>query len=376
MKMVERSEKSPLRRYVGWVLALVPTVILLILAGQSWADETSTPVSDFLVEFPVPPPDGNPLNIVAEAPGRLWFTMPEANAIGSLVVTSTADYQFELFDVPTPNSYPYDLVYDSKRGGVWFTEHEANKIAFLNPVTETFTETLITTASSGPTGIALSPDDTLWFLEQDANQLANFDPDDSTLDEFTYTLPGGLLEDVVVMDPNSIWFTAPGLPNVKYVVHYVPSRMDFINFPVSGGLGTPSFAANKLTVGRPGQLWASAPEMDRIGLLVPGTLQLWRWYGISQTGAGIAGLAYSWENGQHNLWYTASATGQVGSVVIDETYDVVAIRHHALSSPDSVPIGIAVDSNEQAWIAEFGSEMIAGWYPPYVHASFIPLLTS
>ena len=378
MKTGTSTNRTTVRRFSYWVLPLIPTVLLLLLVSWSWPIETSEPVSDFLVEFPVPSPDGSPLNIIAEAPGKLWFTLPEVNAIGSLVVTSTVDYQFELFEIPTANSYPYDLVFDSGWGGVWFTEHEANKIAFLNAATGVFTETLITTASSGPTGIALSPDGTIWFVEQDANQLANFDPDSSTLDEFLYTTPDGLLEDVVVMDEDSIWFTAPGpdVNDVYRVVHYVPSRMNFINIPVNSGPNTPSVAADKLAVGRPGHLWASAPSMDRIGLLVPGTTTLWRWYGISQTGAGIAGLAYSWEDGHHHLWYTASDKGQVGTLVIDATGTLVSIRRHGLSSPDSAPMGIAVDSNDQAWIAGFGSDVIAGWYPPYVHESYIPLLTS
>ncbi|MFN2187752.1 MAG: hypothetical protein ACK2T3_03235, partial [Candidatus Promineifilaceae bacterium] len=131
-----------------------------------------------------------------------------------------------------------------------------------------------------------------------------------------------------------------------------------------------------LVVGSTGHLWASAPDVDRIGLFVPGTSQLWRWYSLPETGAGIAGLAYSWENGNHNLWYTAGDKGLVGTLVISSAGNLTEVRRHALSSPDSMPIGIAVDSNETAWIAEFAAVKIASWVPPYTRPSFVPLIQS
>ena len=368
-------------RYFGLFLASIPAVVLLILfiSGWSWPDETSDPVSDFLVEFPILPEEGNPLNIVVQDPGHVWFTMPLSNAIGSLIVTSTTNYQFDFFVIPTSDSHPYDLVYDHVREGVWFTEHKANKIAFLEPSTGIFTETIITTPASAPAGIALAPDGTLWFVEQDADQLASFDPDSNTLSEFLYSLSGDIredvvmLEDVVVANPSSIWFTAPG---VHRVVRFVPDTEDFLSIPVNSGPTTPTFAAHRVINGSSGQIWITAPEMDKIGLYVPGTTTLWRWYGLpAAANAGLAGLAYSWHDGRHILWYTESETGFVGFIAIDVTGRVVAARRHALSSPSSKPIGIAVDSNEQAWIAEYEGEMIAAWYPPYNHASFLPVLS-
>lgn len=346
-------------------------MLAFLLVGWAQAAQSSVPVSDFLVEFPVPSEAGNPLNIVAEDPEHIWFTMPLSNAIGSLIVTSTTDYQFEFFVVPTSDSYPYDLVYDHVRDGVWFTEHDANKIGFLDPSTGTFTETIITTPASAPAGIALSPDGTLWFVEQDANQLAHFDPENNILNEFLYPLSDGMLEDIAVSNPTNIWFTAPG---IHRVVRYVPGTGDFLSIPVNDGPGTSSFAARRVVIGENGYIWVTAPDMNRIGLFTPGTTTLWRWYLLPAANAGLSGLAYSWQDGRHNLWYTENGTGYVGLIAIDVTGSVVAARRHALSSPTSMPIGIVVDSNEQVWIAEYGGEMIASWFPPYNYATFMPLL--
>ena len=374
MNRAESSHNISSKRYFGLFFTSIPAVVLLILflSGWSWPDGAPDPVSDFLVEFPIPPEEGTPLNIIAQDPGHIWFTMPLSNAIGSLIVTSTTDYRFDYFGIPTSDSYPYDLVYDYDRDGIWFTEHQANKIAFLEPSTGIISETAITTPGSAPAGIALAPDGTLWFAEQDANQLANFDPDSNTLREFPYTPSGGMLEDVAVADSNSIWFTAPG---VHRAVRFIPSDEEFFSEWVNSGPNTPSFAAHRIVIGIDDRPWITAPSMDRIGLFVSGTLARWRWYGLPAANAGLAGLAYSWQGGHHNLWYTESETGLIGFFSIDITGRIISARRHALSSPTSLPVGIAVDSNEQAWIAEYESEMIASWYPPYNHASFLPVLT-
>ena len=297
---VGRLFKSRSTRLIGWLLALSPAVVLLIffLASWSWPPDLSTPVSDFLVEYPIPDEDGKAFNIVAQNPGQVWFTLPTANAIGSLVVTSTVDYRFDLYAIPTATSNPYDLVFDQARNVLWFTEHDANKLAYFDPASTIFTEYPITTNNSAPTGIDLSPDGKVWFVEQDANQLASFDPDSELFQEFLYPVPNGALEDVAVSNPNSIWFTAPG---VERVVRYVPDSDDFLSIPVNSGPGTDPFAAHKIVIGSNGHPWVTAPDMDKIGLLVPGTLTLWRWYNLPVANANVAGLAYSWEEELHHL---------------------------------------------------------------------------
>lgn len=54
-----------------------------------------------IVEFPV---DGNPFNIVAESPGRVWYTLPDDHAIGLLVVTDMTSSETKMFKTPTENS--------------------------------------------------------------------------------------------------------------------------------------------------------------------------------------------------------------------------------------------------------------------------------
>jgi streptogramin lyase len=178
------------------VMGMLGVAMLLALAAvQLSAAEPVTSSSDFVVEYPIPVPDSGPLNIVVESPGRVWFTMSEANMIGSLVVTSTTEYRFTTFAVPTANSVPYDLVFSD--GLVWFTENAGNKIGRLDPASGSITEYSIPTANSGPAGIDVAPDGMMWFVERDGNRLGSLDPDTGIItDTYQYSRPDSRLEDV------------------------------------------------------------------------------------------------------------------------------------------------------------------------------------
>lgn len=368
-----RPVKSHTVRAIGGVLLSGAAVILFIFFLVAWSRdaETADPAPGLLIEYPIPVIDGHPLNIVVEAPGRVWFTMPNANAIGSLVVTSTTDYRFNQYIVPTPNSTPYDLAYDHGRDAIWFTEQSANKLGYLDPATGNIAEYPIDTEGSSPTGIAVDPHGTVWLVEREGNQLAKFDPDGEIFSEFPYPWPGAAFEDIAVASTNRLWITAPG---VMYVVRFDPDPGDFYSVPVNRGPGTEPFTALKLVVDEDRDPWVTAPDEDMIGLFDSGTMSLWRWYSLPGTNRGVTGLAHSKVGDLHHLWFTERSTGQVGLLVIDKTGSIVANRRHPLSSTNSMPMALAADANGQVWIAAFGSNLIAEWRSPYSRDVFLPLL--
>ena len=68
-------------------------------------------------------------NSIAQGPdGSLWFTEENANNIGNIL---TIDGPIAEVPIPTPHSYPYQIVGGSGyvgAGAMWFTEHAAGKI--------------------------------------------------------------------------------------------------------------------------------------------------------------------------------------------------------------------------------------------------------
>ena len=80
-----------------------------------------------MMSYPLP---ASPEDLAVESANHLWFTLPTANAIGSVEVSSLDDnvqYRYASYAVPTGGSSPQQLVISN--GVVWFTEQGANKSA-------------------------------------------------------------------------------------------------------------------------------------------------------------------------------------------------------------------------------------------------------
>ncbi len=326
----------------------------------------------FIHEYPVPA--GQPFNIVVETsgpPASVWFTLPDVNMIGHMVVTSTVDYVFTAVPVPTANSEPYDLVYDGA-DTIWFTENAGNKIGRLTLSSGNVVEYNVPTANSEPTGIDLSPDGRVWFLQRAGNKLAVFNPNTTQFQEFPYELTGGQLEDIAVADNTHIWLTVPALTRVS---EYRVDENDFVNVPVISGPGGVLFPPGDIVVGN-GRVWISAPSQDWAGIYAPGTLSFWEWIDTWTTGGQPTGLAFTSSNGvNHHIWYVETAGNRVGKFVTDAQGNTSYNWATLLPTPDSQPRNIAVATNGHAWITEMAAGKIAEWRPPTsFYQSFLPVM--
>ncbi|HRQ39248.1 MAG TPA: hypothetical protein PLD25_15175 [Chloroflexota bacterium] len=357
-------------------LVVVTAVLLTVLLFSSYteaAPPTANGLPDlgFINEYPVP--SGHPFNIVVETagpPASVWYTLPDVNAIGHLVVTSTVDYTFTTWTVPTANSEPYDLVYDGN-DTIWFTENAGNKIGRLTLSTGNMVEYTVPTANSAPTGIDLSPDGRVWFLERAGNKLAVFNPNTTQFQEFPYELTAGQLEDMAVLDNNHIWLTAPGQNRVS---EYRVDVNDFVNIPVISGPGGTLFPPGDIVVGN-GRTWISAPSQDWVGVYAPGTLSFWEWVNTWSTGGQPTGLAFSSPDGLSHIWYVETSGNRVGKFVTNAQGQRSYYWAATLPTTDSQPRNIAVAPNQHAWITQRGAGQIAEWRPPtsFYH-SFLPVM--
>ncbi len=109
----------------------------------------------------------SPFFPILDASGNIWFTEPNANAIGELTpnLNNPNASTWKQWSVPTHNAAPFKLAFDA-RGTIWFTEPQVNQIGSFNPTTHAFTETVIPSAKSTPYGIT-GPDanGAMWFAE-------------------------------------------------------------------------------------------------------------------------------------------------------------------------------------------------------------------
>ena len=177
---------------------------------QNWATVVSLPAGY-----------GQPVFVVVDHAGKVWFTMPVTNAIGLYDPVSTTVTQWA---VPTASAGPWAITVDSK-GIIWFTEHYTNKIASFDPNSQTFHEIATPATNSEPYGITIDRSDNIWFTENtDAVALIGEYTAQGVLNEYKIrnnaTAGSGLTPHLITIDPTGNvwwsegWATAIGMLNL------------------------------------------------------------------------------------------------------------------------------------------------------------------
>ncbi|MFN8491943.1 MAG: hypothetical protein U0350_30360 [Caldilineaceae bacterium] len=339
------------------------TALLATLLISGFAQATGNDAAaGFMQSYTLP---AAPLNIVVEAPGHVWFTLPDASAIGSLVVTPTV--AFVSHATPTANSTPYDLVYANQV--IWFSERTANKIGRLNTQSGVIDEFAVPTATSEPTGIALAPDGAVWFVERAGNKVGRFDPGNNTFQEYAYTTANAQFEDIAVATNESVWVTAPNLDQVINVQltnnqpKFVPIFTTPQHHPTHVVMDNSS--PNKLP-------WITSSASNLIGRYSPQTLALWRWYKIPVNNSSPVGLALQDNGSSWNFWFAENASGGVGQLTVKPDSTPIITRDQPLLVSNAQPWGIAVDSAGHVWVAGAGAKTITEWRPDYFYTLYLP----
>ncbi len=359
----------------NWLLKL--GLLLLCFLGVAGASTSSLSASEspFMHSFVV---DGNPTNIVMESNERVWFTLPQENAIGTLFIDTNNNGTATKYNVPTLNSEPYDLVYDA-RGAIWFTERSGNKIARLDLVTKAFQEFPIPTANSMPTGITLDPSGNVWFGQQAGNKLGKFDPITESFTEYAFPEPNVKPEDVIYQGggcsgygagAGCIWATSPDLNKIYFL------QLDTLTF---GERPTFDLQCNCYveapwhgTVDAEGILWITTRTGNRIGKFSPGTLGYWIWFAVPTADSGLTGLAFRQVGTSWHFFFTQSKSGMAGQLTVQATTKQRTIMREqplptANTTGKSVPSGVAVSPSGRVWIADSNNKRIITWNSPYFY---------
>jgi streptogramin lyase len=316
-------------------------------------------VDSLLVEYPVP---GNPHHLVVESPGHVWFTLPEQNMVGQLIVTSTVDYQ--VFTYTTTITEPYDIDYAADV--VWFTGRAGNQIGRLDPETGIITAFPIPTADSQPTGldvVAGTPTQ-VWFTEFGGNKLGELLVT-STM-EYSWheyplpdAYPNAALQDIAVGRLDHIWFTAPG---VNCLGNFQPSLwIDPFDFQLVKD-GAP-WAVEVSTTGNE-TIFFTDPANNQVVRYYPQTMHQFLSYPLPFNDSGPYDLAIF----GGKVWFTERQGQRVGRL------DPVTNHIREFSVGHGELLGIDVDADGGVWLAEYTAGKIAVWQPPYFHFLYLPLV--
>lgn len=276
--------------------------------------------------------------------GNIWA----AGAVAGAIVRITPQNVQTSFVVPTPYSFPQEIV-AGKDGAMWFTETSGNNIGRIT-TSGKITEYPIPTQWADPLGIACGPDGTIWFAESGQNQIGKLDPATGTITEFV--IPGSFVlpNDLTIGPDGNVW-----IDTASAIIVISQSGAAVANYPLSHKMA----GAYGITTGVDGNLWFGEYGQPYLARITPsGTLTEFRtpdpnpsimvisngpdgniWFGESNSGvapngtvgyidpktgkivlvplqiqAHVRGLMFDSHN---NLWFTGfiQASSAVGEVV-------------------------------------------------------------
>jgi virginiamycin B lyase len=360
---VETSQRTPSLLAVVLVFA-----ILVVTATHGLAaDDDSYP---YMNEYPLPAGAGAPEELAVASPGHVWFTLPNTNRVGELVVTSPGNYDIKHYPLP-PGSSPRSIAVSG--GYAWVTASGRNSLLRVAPGTGAYTEYLLP-AGSQPAGIAVAPNGNVWIAAPGANKILRFSPSTpNSIGEYSYPEPDAGITEIAVHNDDAIYFTAVNRDEVVRLSPLLyPQATAFTALPLAnpkGSLGAPG----KLAVNQSGDIWVVAVEPDWLLRWTYGTFSTWHVNEVPPAGADIFGLALSRLGTTNVIWFTLPQAGLVGHLG-QGAEGLLFLREHGIPTAGSVPRSIAVDSNNHAWIAVAGSNRIAEWLPDYSLNVYLPVV--
>ena len=253
----------------------------------------------FIQDFAEPPGYTNPIFVVVDTNGNVWFTQPDSDAIGELDPQNTT---WSEWSVPK-GSVPFDLTFD-KNGNLWFTEFEANKIGFFNPQSHKLVENTIPTPDSNPYGITRDPQGNIWFTENRSGvgQIGSLTPTPSgTVTIVEHAVATAQPHLITTDKAGNIWYSESFGGSIGV---FSPASGTSRNYPVSTVICAQTAVCEThisgIGVDREGNVWFDDPLSQRVGYLVPATGQVVA-RTIGSSNRAYDGLAVDSYN---DLWFT------------------------------------------------------------------------
>lgn len=165
-----------------------------LASGQAVSDELVTyeKRSSFIKEFPVPFDELGLRGIATDPQGNAWF-LHSTNATSSVIRLDPETGEFTRYpiegetvaDNAVINLAAGQLVFDSARNAVWFTDARTNSLGKLDVANGEVELVRIPTEKAGPMGIALSPDgEAVWIAEITGDRIARIDVEDLIVTEY------------------------------------------------------------------------------------------------------------------------------------------------------------------------------------------------
>ncbi|HEX8996669.1 MAG TPA: hypothetical protein VF812_11615 [Ktedonobacterales bacterium] len=241
-----------------------------------------------------------------------------------------------------------------QQGGVWFAEEASNYVARFDPVSQTFHVyplAMTNGQSSGPEAIALDSHGDVWFTEVTGGALGRLDPTTGAIT--TYALPpapGG-----APAYPYALAITSDGVAWFGDLGGGIVGSVD----PATGKVATFSVGNAKaqiyaMTVGPDGDVWFTELLTDTIGRINPRTGQITT-LNVPAT-LGNPATLYAIVARDDALWLTSTGA----NALVRYTPSTLQFTFFKLSTPSSVPFGLALGRDGALWFTADGTPNYIG----------------
>lgn len=148
--------------------------------------------SNFFKEFQVPVEARGLGGIATDDQENVWFAYStnKTSTVFRFQPSNQTFTQYHLGGETVTDSAIIDLaagqlVFDSKRKSIWFTDARTNSVGRLDMTNAKVQLAPIPTQNAGPMGIALAPDgNNIWFTEITGDKIAKIDPESMEITEY------------------------------------------------------------------------------------------------------------------------------------------------------------------------------------------------
>jgi virginiamycin B lyase len=298
--------------------------------GGSSVDVASNPPA--IVEIPGVPTI--PSQIASDLAGNEWIA---GFGPSMLVRINEQTHAMTQYALPNQNSNPYAIALGPNHTGMWFTELASNTIGFIKLSNHSIHRYNIPTSNAGPYGITAGPDNAMWFTEMGTGKIGRISVFSHAITE--YTLPSGSQPFQITTGPDgALWFTdyaGKGIGRLTTSLHFSAFAFSKKYFLVG------------ITSASDGGIWytGSSPDFaELVGRIDPSThlKQVWL---HDRGGTRVPRFIV---NRGSDLWFTEQADAKIGRF----SMSAHTLSRYALPSGYTIPLGIALGSDNQLWFTE------------------------
>ncbi len=291
---------------------LIPSAKDLPKAEWKYSPSEKTTPKDVYNVFSV----GSPGAMTIDKNDRLWFVEQIGNKIG---VFDPSTEQFTEYDIPTPQSNPYDIAMDSE-GNVWFAEWNAGKIGKLDFKLKKVVEYDLKKegGSSRPASIAVDGEDNIWIGDIAMNAIGMFNPKTNVFKGFPIVTALSQPGKIIIDGSKNIWFTEVHSHKIAMLI---PSTGVISEADVPGYNSVPQ----SIIIDKRGRVWYIDNMRNRIGYFDAHAVSF-NEFEIPTMNSQPMSMAI---DSKGDIWFTENDRGanKIARLVISTVSDVPKQKH-------------------------------------------------